>query len=528
MTRRTRKRLVVGAGVLVLIALAAVLAAYVAADPIQRAILARLNDRIKGYHIAIEAVDLHPLTFSVDVRQVVLTQDAHPDPPIASVPAVSASLSWRDLVRGRVVGRAAVKEPTLYLSRANIESETKDATPVDERGWQDAVKSVMPINVNAFTVENAKVTYVESPKAAPMVIDRLNVRATNIQNVVDESDDYPSELHVEAAGPGSARIDFSGRADFLAKPFPALQGEVKVAGLDLVRFTPVLQAYGIDVRRGTLGSARATLEYAPAAKWLRVAQAELRDVDADYVMVDPSQKQAVKETAKAASTQKQQDQLEVRVDHLSVVNGRLGFHNRTTRPDYRAFVSDMRLDLRNYSNEFRNGPGVMRLQGKFMGKGRMVARAQFRPEQQGPDFNIDVAIEDTPMPDLNPLFRAYGKLDVAAGSFSFYSEMAVKNGRMQGYVKPLFQQVEVYRSEQDRDKDLFQKIYEGLADAVGKLLENRKREEVATRTEVAGPLQNPKADTWEAISLLVRNAFVESILPGFEQAYSPAGRARKS
>lgn len=109
MTRRTRKRLVVGAGALVLIALAAVLAAYVAAGPIQRAILARLNDSIKGYHVAIEAVDLHPLTFSVDVRQVVLTQDAHPDPPIASVPVVSASLSWRDLLRGRVVGRAAVK-----------------------------------------------------------------------------------------------------------------------------------------------------------------------------------------------------------------------------------------------------------------------------------------------------------------------------------------------------------------------------------------------------------------------------------
>lgn len=528
MTRRTRKRLVVGAGVLVLIALASGLAAYFAAGPIQRAILARLNEKIKGYHITIEAVDLHPLSFSVDLRQVVLTQDAHPDPPIASVPAVSASLSWRDLLRGRVVGRAEVKGPTLYLSRANIESEKKDATPVGARGWQDAVKSVMPVNLNAFTVENAKVTYVESPKAAPVVIDRLNVRATNIQNVVDQNDDYPSELQVEATGPGSARIDFSGRANFLAEPIPAVHGEVKVAGLDIVRFAPVLQAYGIGVRRGTLGSARASLEYGPGAKWLRVAQAELRELDGDYLMSDPGQKQALKETAKTAATQKREDQLEVRVDHLTVVSGTVGFHNRTTQPDYRVFVSDMRLDLRNYSNEFRNGPGVVRLQGKFMGQGRMVARAQFRPAQQGPDFNIDVAIEDTPMPDLNPLFRAYGKLDVAAGSFSFYSEMTVKNGRMQGYVKPLFQQVDVYSTEQDKEKDLFQKMYEGLAGAVGKLLENRKREEVATRTEVAGPLQNPKADTWEALTFLVRNAFVESILPGFEQAYSPGGRGRKS
>jgi uncharacterized protein involved in outer membrane biogenesis len=528
MFRRTRKGLLIGASVLLLLALVSAVAAHFAAEPLQRALLARLNEKIQGYRVDIGSVDPHPLSFSVDLRQVALTQDAHPDPPVASIPVISASLSWRDLLRGRIAGQVMVKDPVLYLSRANVESEKKDPTPVGKHGWQDAVQSILPVKVNTFAVENAHVTYIEKPKDKPVEITGLNIKAHNIQNVVSEHDDYPSEVQVDAAGVGEAQVAFTGRADFMAKPFPAIQGELNVRKLDIVRFTPVLQAYGITLRGGMVASARTALEYAPGAKWVRVAQAELRDLDGDYLMVDKGQKQAVKQTAKAAATKKQEDELEVRVDHLQVVNGTIGFHNRTTQPDYRVFVSGLRLDVQNYSNGFQKGQGVMRLQGRFMGKGRMATRATFRPEKEGPDFNLDVAIEDTPMTDLNPLFKAYGKLDVASGNFSFYSEMAVKNGRMQGYVKPLFQQVEVYSSEQDKDKDMLQKIYEGLAGAVSKILENRRRDEVATRTEVSGPLRNPKADTWEAVTFLVRNAFVQSILPGFEQAYTPNRSGKKS
>lgn len=526
MSRRTRRGLLIGAGVVAVLALLSIVASYFAAGPLQQAMLARLNQKLKGYHIEIGAVDLRPLSFSVDLRQVVLTQDAHPDPPLATVPQMGGSLSWRDLLRGRVVGQIALRDPKIFLSRTNIESEKKDPEPLKDHGWQDAVQAIMPVRVNTFAVDNAHVTYIDSPKSAPIEITRLNVRAHNIQNVIAQGEDYPSDVQVDGAGVGNAQIGFNGRANFLAKPFPAVRGDLTIQNLDIVRFTPVLQHYGILVRRGTVAGAQATLEYAPEAKWVQVSRAELRGIEGDYRMAAEKQKQDIKATAKAASKKKEGEELEVRIDQLKVLDGIVGFHNTTTHPDYRLFVSGLSVDVQNYSNGFRNGPAVVRLQGKFMGKGSMVVRGQFRPDRQGPDFNLNVAIEDTPMPDLNGLFQAYGKLDVAAGSFSFYSEMTVQNGRMQGYVKPLFQDVQVYSAEQEKNKDVFHKIYEGAAGAMAKIFENRSRQEVATKTEVSGPLENPKADTWEAITFLVRNAFVKNILPGFEQAYAPGAKPR--
>ena len=49
------------------------------------------------------------------------------------------------------------------------------------------------------------------------------------------------------------------------------------------------------------------------------------------------------------------------------------------------------------------------------------------------------------------------------------------------------------------------------------LLENTPREEVATRTDVSGPLENPQTSTWQTVINLVKNAFFKAILPGFEK-----------
>jgi hypothetical protein len=121
------------------------------------------------------------------------------------------------------------------------------------------------------------------------------------------------------------------------------------------------------------------------------------------------------------------------------------------------------------------------------------------------------------MRPMNDLLRAYGNFDVTAGLFSLYSELSVKRGRVEGYIKPLFRDIKVYDARQDQEKSLFHKLYEGLVGGVAKLLENTPREEVATRTEVSGALENPQTSTWQTVINLVKNAFFKAILPGFER-----------
>jgi hypothetical protein len=140
-----------------------------------------------------------------------------------------------------------------------------------------------------------------------------------------------------------------------------------------------------------------------------------------------------------------------------------------------------------------------------------------RAENRGPDLSLNAKVENTDLRAMNDVLRAHAKVDAASGVMSVFSEIVVKNGRVQGYVKPLFKDLDVYDKDQDEDKKLGEKLKEKAADVVAKIFKNRKSDEVATIGKLEGPLENPRASTWEVLVNLVRNAFFQAILPGFER-----------
>jgi hypothetical protein len=129
---------------------------------------------------------------------------------------------------------------------------------------------------------------------------------------------------------------------------------------------------------------------------------------------------------------------------------------------------------------------------------------------------LEIAIDQSDIRPLNKLFLAYGGFDVAGGEFSLYSEIAVRDGAVEGYVKPLFKDVNVYDSKQDRNKPVLRQLYESILGGLSWILQNRPRDEVATTTKISGRLSNPQTSTIEIILGLMQNAFFRSILPGLE------------
>ena len=110
--------------------------------------------------------------------------------------------------------------------------------------------------------------------------------------------------------------------------------------------------------------------------------------------------------------------------------------------------------------------------------------------------------------ELNDLLRATGGFDVAAGTFSFYSELAVQDGRVDGYVKPFFDGLDVYDREQDKGKPIGKQAYEVVVGAAGSAA---REPPVATRSR---PRPTCRARsriqmrrTWQIVVGLLRNAF---------------------
>jgi hypothetical protein len=58
-----------------------------------------------------------------------------------------------------------------------------------------------------------------------------------------------------------------------------------------------------------------------------------------------------------------------------------------------------------------------------MGSGNTKVSGNFLASKHGPAFNMSVAIQNTDLPSMNDILRAYGRFDVAAGQFSVFSEV---------------------------------------------------------------------------------------------------------
>jgi hypothetical protein len=96
-----------------------------------------------------------------------------------------------------------------------------------------------------------------------------------------------------------------------------------------------------------------------------------------------------------------------------------------------------------------------------------------------------------------------------------YTEVAAKEGKFTGYVKPVIKDLDVLGKE-DRDDNIFRKMWEAFTGFAGKVFENKKEDQVATKIPFEGRLDNPQADVWETVINVLQNAFVRAIQPSID------------
>jgi hypothetical protein len=495
----------------------------------------KLNQNVEDYRFTVGEAKLSP-NMTLEIRKFTVIQTDHPDPPVAEIPLWKLGIQWRHIFSGVLVSDYLIDRPVLHIRLPNVKKEARDygkasnnnnkesekeRAPLHKKGWREAIYTFYPFKINRFSVVDADFTYVDQDSSRPIHLTDLNFSVANIRNIRFPNDSYPSDFKLEGNVFGSGRIQMNGRANFLSEPNVGINVHMALMHVALEPFLPVVQRYNFQVQGGVV-SAEGHLEYTAEGQ----TNANLKSLTVENAKIDfvhtpqtkAKEKRMGKTTVRAAKKlQNNNQETVVQIENAEIKKTEFGFVNKEAKPPYRVFLSNSDVKLSNISNHPSKGIGSIDITGKFMGSGTAEVGGKFRPETKSPDFSLNAKIEKTKMRTLNDLFRAYGNFDVASGMFSLYSELIVRDGRVSGYIKPFFKDMEVYDSRQDKDENLFHKLYEGVVGGVTKLLENPSREELATKTEIEGKIEKPEADTWGTVVNLIRNAFFKAILPGFEK-----------
>jgi len=132
-----------------------------------------------------------------------------------------------------------------------------------------------------------------------------------------------------------------------------------------------------------------------------------------------------------------------------------------------------------------------------------------------PTFDVNLEVKKVQLPQVNPWLREYIKADAEAGEFELYMELAAADGRFKGYAKPILQDVDIYRSNEEEQSAL-KRIWEGFLDFAANVLENPDADQVAARIPFSGTLKDPKSNLFATIASVMRNAFISAFARSLE------------
>lgn len=233
------------------------------------------------------------------------------------------------------------------------------------------------------------------------------------------------------------------------------------------------------------------------------------DPEINYVMED---QQGSGDTTKPDAgdwTEALDDLIPIDINHLEITNGTLAFKEVTVQPPIDLSISRFNLtadNLRMVKGKEHTLPSPISATGTSIGGGQLSIDGKVNLIREIPDTDISFTLEKVDITALNPFAQQYAKIDFKQGEFNFFSEVAIADGYLKGYLKPLMTNVELVEPEEP----FLSKLWEGFVEFFGFIVKNQRTKTLATKVPLEGDLNNPDTEIWPAISAIFRNAWIEA------------------
>jgi hypothetical protein len=202
----------------------------------------------------------------------------------------------------------------------------------------------------------------------------------------------------------------------------------------------------------------------------------------------------------------------LRINRMEIRDGAIYYYDFTSKPQVNIKLDSLQLIATNLNNAERQKerlPSNVIATATSVGGGKLNVNMDINVLKEIPDFDLNLKFEGINMPALNDFFVAYSKVDIEKGTFNLYSELAVNNGKITGYVKPLAQGIKVVNWDKDK-KNPFNLIWQSIVGVVAEFFENQKEDQFATKVPLQGDLNNVESGVWPTIWNVFRNAFVQA------------------
>ena len=207
--------------------------------------------------------------------------------------------------------------------------------------------------------------------------------------------------------------------------------------------------------------------------------------------------------------------LPISINLFQIKNGRINYIDEFSDPKVDLYLNEMEFkieDIRNTTDKSNPLPSPYELTATSIGEGKLNASGKANLLRQIPNFDLDFKFEEANLTAINDFSQAYGWFDFEKGNISLFAEMALVDSTLDGYFKPVLDNVEILDWDKEAEEEGFlRKVYEGVVGGATEILENQPKDQSASRVTIKGTVTKTNIGVATAIITLFKNAFIQPL-----------------
>jgi hypothetical protein len=214
-----------------------------------------------------------------------------------------------------------------------------------------------------------------------------------------------------------------------------------------------------------------------------------------------------------------QDLFPFRINSARVEDGAIHFRTTHTDPQVNVYLSNVQATVTNLTNirdEITPLFSTVQARATAMDHADFEYQMLMNTFSYRPTFQLAVRLLNLDVTELNELTLAYGAFDFERGWFDLVIELDAKEGQLQGYVKPLFRDMQIFSMRPLLEGDPVQFFWQALLGAGGLVFRNLPRDQFGTVIPLEGDVADPETNVIAVVVNVLRNAFVRAYLPRLE------------
>jgi len=252
-----------------------------------------------------------------------------------------------------------------------------------------------------------------------------------------------------------------------------------------------------------------SVEWKSIFKGKIVAEIKMLSPQIIYVFEDQQATNAEGDAAVEDWTQAITDLVPLEINHFEVHDGKLAFVQLAATPNVDLSIEKLELtadNLRNVVAKDRVLPSPITASGISFGGGKVQLDGALNIIQEIPDMDINFSLQRANATALNDFTNYYAGIDFESGTVELYSELAIADGYLKGYLKPLLIDTKLIGKEDG----FLETLWEGFIGFFKFAFKNQRTDTLATEIPISGDLNNIEAGVWPTIGGILKNAWIKA------------------